>query len=95
MPSLTATLNPTAAQLWVVDLYGFFVAGSLLTMGTLGDRIGRRKLLMIGAVAFGATSIHAAFSSTADPLILARALLGIAGATLAPSTLSLIAPPTW
>lgn len=91
VPSLTATLKPTAAQLlWIVDIYGFFVAGSLLTMGTLGDRIGRRKLLMIGAVAFGTTSILAAFSPTAETLILARALLGVAGATLAPSTLSLI-----
>jgi DHA2 family multidrug resistance protein-like MFS transporter len=91
VPSLTASLNPTAAQLlWIVDIYGFFVAGSLLTMGTLGDRIGRRKLLLIGAVAFGAASILAAFSPTAETLIFARALLGLAGATLAPSTLSLI-----
>src|SRR3954464_13830744 len=60
VPSLTASLNPTAAQLlWIVDIYGFFVAGSLLTMGTLGDRIGRRKLLLIGAVAFGLTSLLA------------------------------------
>ncbi len=91
VPSLTASLNPTAAQLlWIVDIYGFFVAGSLLTMGTLGDRIGRRKLLLIGAVAFGAASILAAFAPTAETLIFARALLGIAGGTLAPSTLSLI-----
>jgi DHA2 family multidrug resistance protein-like MFS transporter len=91
VPSLTATLNPTAAQLlWIVDIYGFLVAGSLLTMGTLGDRIGRRKLLLIGAVAFGITSILAAFSTTPEMLIVARALLGVAGATLAPSTLSLI-----
>ena len=59
-------------------------------MGTLGDRIGRRRLLMIGAGAFGAVSVLAAFSPTAETLILSRALLGIAGATLAPSTLSLI-----
>jgi len=91
VPSLTASLNPSAAQLlWIVDIYGFFVAGSLLTMGTLGDRIGRRKLLLIGAVAFGLTSILAAFAPTAETLIVARALLGLAGATLAPSTLSLI-----
>jgi DHA2 family multidrug resistance protein-like MFS transporter len=91
VPSLIAALNPSAAQLlWIVDIYGFFVAGSLLTMGTLGDRIGRRKLLLIGAVAFGITSLLAAFAPTAETLILARALLGIAGATLAPSTLSLI-----
>jgi DHA2 family multidrug resistance protein-like MFS transporter len=91
VPSLTASLEPTGAQLlWIVDIYGFFLAGTLLTMGTLGDRIGRRKLLMIGAVAFGATSILAAFAPTAETLIAARALLGLAGATLAPSTLSLI-----
>ena len=91
VPSLTADLQPTAAQLlWIVDIYGFFVAGSLLTMGALGDRIGRRKLLMIGAACFGAASVFAAFAQSAAMLILARALLGIAGATLAPSTLSLI-----
>ncbi|GLQ54001.1 MFS transporter [Devosia nitrariae] len=91
VPSLTADLKPTAAQLlWIVDIYGFFVAGALLTMGTLGDRIGRRKLLLIGAACFGAASIFAAFAQSAAMLILARALLGIAGATLAPSTLSLI-----
>lgn len=91
VPSLTADLKPTAAQLlWIVDIYGFFVAGSLLTMGALGDRIGRRKLLLIGAACFGAASVFAAFAQSAGMLILARALLGIAGATLAPSTLSLI-----
>jgi DHA2 family multidrug resistance protein-like MFS transporter len=91
VPSLTADLQPTAAQLlWIVDIYGFLLAGCLLTMGTLGDRIGRRRLLMIGAGAFGATSVLAAFSTTPEMLIAARALLGIAAATLAPSTLSLI-----
>ena len=91
VPSIAADLQPSAAQLlWIVDIYGFFVAGSLLTMGTLGDRIGRRKLLLIGAVCFGLTSLLAAFSQSAEMLIVARALLGIAGATLAPSTLSLI-----
>lgn len=91
VPQLAADLKPNAAQLlWIVDIYGFLVAGALITMGTLGDRIGRRKLLMIGAVAFGLTSILAAFSTSADMLILARALLGLSAATLAPSTLSLI-----
>lgn len=91
VPHLSADLKPTAAQLlWIVDIYGFMVAGALITMGTLGDRIGRRKLLMIGAVAFGAASVLAAFSTSAEMLILARALLGLAAATLAPSTLSLI-----
>jgi DHA2 family multidrug resistance protein-like MFS transporter len=91
VPAISADLQPTSAQLlWIIDIYGFFVAGSLITMGTLGDRIGRRKLLMIGAAAFGVGSILAAFSPTAEMLIASRALLGIAGATLAPSTLSLI-----
>jgi DHA2 family multidrug resistance protein-like MFS transporter len=66
------------------------VAGFLVTMGTLGDRIGRRKLLLIGAAAFGGVSLLAAFSTSPEMLILSRALLGVAGATLAPSTLSLI-----
>jgi MFS transporter, DHA2 family, multidrug resistance protein len=91
VPAISADLAPTSAQLlWIIDIYGFFVAGSLITMGTLGDRIGRRKLLLVGATAFGLVSLLAAFSPTAESLIVSRALLGIAGATLAPSTLSLI-----
>jgi DHA2 family multidrug resistance protein-like MFS transporter len=91
VPHITADLQPTAAQmLWIIDIYGFLVAGSLITMGTLGDRIGRRRLLLIGAAAFGAASVIAAFSTSAGMLIGTRALLGVAGATLAPSTLSLI-----
>src|SRR3982074_3449209 len=91
VPSLSADLKPTSAQLlWIVDIYGFMVAGSLITMGTLGDRIGRRKLLLIGAAAFGIGSVLAAFSTSAEMLIATRALLGLAVATLAPSTLSLI-----
>ena len=91
VPAISADLQPTSAQLlWIIDIYGFMVAGSLITMGTLGDRIGRRKLLLIGAAAFGVVSVLAAFSTSAEMLIVSRALLGIAGATLAPSTLSLI-----
>ena len=91
VPHLSADLAPSSAQLlWIVDIYGFMVAGALITMGTLGDRIGRRRLLMIGAAAFGVASVVAAFSTTAEMLIVTRALLGLAGATLAPSTLSLI-----
>ncbi|HET9036482.1 MAG TPA: MFS transporter, partial [Myxococcaceae bacterium] len=91
VPALSAHLRPSSTELlWIIDIYGFLVAGSLITMGTLGDRIGRRRLLMIGAVAFGVGSIVAAFSTSALMLIASRALLGIAGATLAPSTLSLI-----
>jgi DHA2 family multidrug resistance protein-like MFS transporter len=91
VPSISADLKPSSAQLlWIIDIYGFMVAGFLVTMGTLGDRIGRRKLLLIGASAFGVVSLLAAFSTTPEMLIISRALLGIAGATLAPSTLSLI-----
>jgi DHA2 family multidrug resistance protein-like MFS transporter len=91
VPSITADMKPSSSQmLWMIDIYGFFVAGALVTMGTLGDRIGRRRMLLLGAAAFGAVSIVAAFSVNPTMLIVCRALLGIAGATLAPSTLSLI-----
>ena len=91
VPHLSQDLQPSSTQLlWIVDIYGFLAAGSLVTMGTLGDRIGRRRLLLIGAAAFGATSLLAAWSSSATMLIAARGLLGVAAATVAPSTLSLI-----
>jgi DHA2 family multidrug resistance protein-like MFS transporter len=91
LPAISAELDPSASQLlWIVDVYGFLVAGFLMTMGTLGDRIGRRKLLLIGAAAFAVASVLAAFSRSAEMLIAMRALLGVAGATLAPSTMSLI-----
>ncbi|MEP4524798.1 MAG: MFS transporter, partial [Alloalcanivorax venustensis] len=90
-PHLSADLQPTSDQLlWILDIYGFMIAGFLVTMGTLGDRIGRRKLLLAGASAFGLASVMAAFSESAETLIAARALLGVAGATLMPSTLSLL-----
>jgi DHA2 family multidrug resistance protein-like MFS transporter len=91
VPKMSAELQPSSAELlWIIDIYGFFVAGALITMGSLGDRIGRRRLLLIGAAAFGITSLLCAFSSTPEMLIVSRATLGIAGATLAPSTLALI-----
>jgi DHA2 family multidrug resistance protein-like MFS transporter len=91
LPALAVDLRPTSAQtLWIVDAYGFMIAGFLITMGTLGDRIGRRKLLMLGAAAFGVASLMAAYSTSATMLIAARAVLGMAGATLMPSTLALI-----
>jgi DHA2 family multidrug resistance protein-like MFS transporter len=91
VPHLSADLKPTSAQLlWIVDIYGFLVAGWLVTMGTLGDRVGRRRLLLIGAAFFAAASVLAAFSTSAEMLIASRALLGVAGATIAPSTLSLL-----
>jgi DHA2 family multidrug resistance protein-like MFS transporter len=91
VPKMSEALQPSSAQLlWIIDIYGFFVAGALITMGSLGDRIGRRRLLLVGAAAFGVTSLFAAFSTTPEMLIVSRAALGIAGATLAPSTLALI-----
>jgi DHA2 family multidrug resistance protein-like MFS transporter len=91
VPRLAQDLKPSASQLlWIVDIYGFLLAGALITMGTLGDRIGRRRLLMIGATVFGIVSVLAALAPSARLLIAARALLGLAAATLAPSTLSLI-----
>ena len=91
VPALSEDLQPSSAQLlWITDIYGFMVAGFLVTMGTLGDRIGRRRLMLTGAAAFGVVSVAAAFSTTPEMLIASRALLGVAGATLAPSTLSLI-----
>ncbi|WP_049556385.1 MFS transporter [Nonomuraea sp. SBT364] len=90
-PSMAEALDPSATQtLWIMDAYGFFIAGFLITMGTLGDRIGRRRLLVIGTAAFAVVSALAAFAPNAELLILSRALLGVAGATLMPSTLSLI-----
>lgn len=91
VPAISEDLKPSASQLlWIIDVYGFLVAGFLITMGTLGDRIGRRRLLLCGAAAFAAASTLAAFSRSADMLVAMRALLGVAGATLAPSTMSLI-----
>ncbi|MFB8188537.1 MFS transporter [Microbacterium sp. NPDC055988] len=91
VPRLSADLRPTSTQLlWIIDIYGFMIAGFLVTMGSLGDRIGRRRLLVLGAAAFGVASAAAAFSATAEMLIASRAVMGIAGATLMPSTLALI-----
>ncbi|MDQ8727226.1 MFS transporter [Bradyrhizobium sp. LHD-71] len=91
LPALAADLQPSSTQaLWIMDAYGFMISGFLITMGTLGDRLGRRRLLMIGAAAFGFASVLAAYSTSANMLIGARAALGVAGATLMPSTLALI-----
>jgi DHA2 family multidrug resistance protein-like MFS transporter len=91
VPAISRDLHPSSAQLlWIIDIYGFMVAGFLVTMGAVGDRVGRRKLLLVGAGAFGVVSILSAVSVSPEMLIASRALLGIAGATIAPSTLSLI-----
>ena len=91
IPSLSADLSPTASQLlWIGDIYSFTLAGLLVTMGNVADRIGRRRLLLVGTLGFGMASVMAAFAPSAGTLIAARALLGIGGATIMPSTLSLI-----
>lgn len=91
IPHVTRALNPSPTQtLWIIDAYGFLLAAFLVTMGVLGDRIGRRKLLLIGGAFFGIASVCAAFSPMAEALIASRAVMGIAAATLMPSTLSLI-----
>jgi DHA2 family multidrug resistance protein-like MFS transporter len=91
IPSLSESLAPSANQiLWIGDIYSFAIAGLLITMGNVADRVGRKKLLLTGSIAFGISSAIAAFAPTAEVLIAARALLGISGATLMPSTLSII-----
>ncbi len=90
-PYLAADLRPSSAQLlWATDIYGFLTAGTLVIMGTIGDRIGRRKLLMAGSAGFIMASLIAAYAPGPEVLITARALLGVAGAAVLPSTLSLI-----
>jgi DHA2 family multidrug resistance protein-like MFS transporter len=91
IPAISADLEPTGTQqLWIFDIYGFVLAGLLMTMGSLGDRIGRRRLLLVGAAAFGTASLVAAYANSAEMLIAARAVLGIGGATLMPSTMALV-----
>ncbi len=91
LPAISAALSPSAdEQLWIVDVYPLVLAGLLVTMGTLGDRIGRRRTLLIGVAGFGAVSLAATFATDAAQLIAARALLGFFGAMLMPSTLALL-----
>ncbi|MQY26283.1 MFS transporter [Nocardia aurantia] len=91
MPTLSAALDPSAMQqLWILDVYGFVLAGLLITMGNLGDRFGRRRILLGGATIFGIGSVLGAFAPSAGVLIAARALMGAGGATLLPSSLALI-----
>lgn len=91
LPAIGVGLSASSTQLlWIVDIYAFVLAGSLITIGKLGDRIGRRRLLLVGAAAYGVASALAVYAPTPELLIAARALMGLAGATLMPSTLSLI-----
>lgn len=90
-PRMAEELRPTSTEwLWAMDIYGFVMAGLLISMGSLGDRIGRRRLLLVGAATFGVASAALAYAPSPELLILARAMLAVGGATLAPSTLSLI-----
>ncbi|MET8568295.1 MFS transporter [Streptomyces sp. NPDC004783] len=90
-PYISEDLAPSGTQLlWIGDVYSFVIAGLLVTMGSLGDRIGRKRILLLGATAFGAISVLNAYAHTPEVMILARALLGVAGATLMPATLALI-----
>ncbi|MBG0817794.1 MFS transporter [Planomonospora sp. ID82291] len=90
-PYLSEDLQPSGTQLlWIGDAYSFVIAGLLISMGSLGDRIGRKRLLLVGATAFGLVSVLNAYAQTPEMMIAARALLGVAGATLMPSTLALI-----
>ncbi|MEU0224958.1 MFS transporter [Streptomyces sp. NPDC006284] len=90
-PYISEDLAPSSTQLlWIGDVYSFVIAGLLVSMGSLGDRIGRKRILLIGATAFGAVSVLNAYASTPELMIVARALLGVAGATLMPATLALI-----
>ncbi|MBB2994468.1 MFS transporter [Paeniglutamicibacter cryotolerans] len=91
VPALTEALLPTGPQLlWIIDIYPLILAGLLVPMGSLGDRFGRRRMLLIGSTGFALVSAAAAFASSAEQLIAARALLGVFGAMLMPATLSLI-----
>ena len=92
LPTLQRTFHATAAELqWMVDAYVLVFAGLLLTMGALGDRFGRARALQIGLVAFAASSVAATFSTEAVHLIVARIAMGVGGALIMPSTLSIIA----
>ncbi|MFD4368782.1 MFS transporter [Rhodococcus sp. NPDC058521] len=91
LPFISADLEPSSTQLlWIIDVYSFVLAGLLITMGTLGDRVGRRRLLMIGAAGFGLASVLTAWAPTPELLIAARVLQALSGATLMPATLGLI-----
>ncbi|MFI2708257.1 MFS transporter, partial [Nocardioides sp. CER28] len=91
VPAITVELHASATQqLWIFDVYGFVLAGLLVTMGAVADRVGAKRVLLAGAVCFSATSVCAAYAGSAEMLIAARAVLGVAGATLMPSTLAMV-----
>lgn len=91
LPKIAEALHPSASQqLWMIDAYSLVLAGLLVSMGSLGDRIGHRKLLLAGSLGFALVSVLTAYSDSATQLIAGRACMGIFGAMLMPSTLALI-----
>src|SRR4051794_32688682 len=91
LPAISRALRPDAATLlWIVDVYPLVLAGLLIAMGGLGDRIGRRRLLLVGITGFGAVSLLAAFATDGAHLVAARAALGFFGAMLMPSVLAIL-----
>ncbi|NIJ55411.1 MFS transporter [Dyadobacter arcticus] len=91
LPVLSIGLKPSSTQLlWITDIFGFMNAGLLIVMGSLGDRLGMRKVLLWGAFAFSVSSVMAAFAPSAFWLIIARGIMGIGGAAILPTVLSLI-----
>ena len=91
LPAISQGLHPTASQLlWIVDVYPLILAALLIPMGSLGDRMGRRKMLMIGSTGFGLVSLFAAFAPTAEWLLAARVGIAVFGSMLLPATLSLL-----
>ena len=91
MPAISEALRPTGVELlWIIDVYPLVLAGLLIPMGALGDRYGRRRILLIGAIGFAAVSAIAEFAPSASWLITARAATGLFGSMLLPATLALI-----
>ena len=91
IPTLQQRLDATQSQIeWIIDSYVLVFAGLLLTMGAIGDKFGRRRALTYGLVIFGLGSVTSAFSGSANALIASRALMGVGGALIMPSTLSIL-----
>ena len=91
VPSITADLSPSSTELlWISDVYGFLIAGALIVSGALGDRLGRRRVMLLGGAGFAAASLFASVATGPEMLIVARALQGLAGAALLPSMMALV-----
>src|SRR4051794_28688923 len=91
LPRMAADLHPSPTELlWMNDIYGFMVGGTMITMGAVGDRIGRRRLIVACAAVFALASAAAAFSTEPWMVIVSRAVMGIAGAAIMPASMALI-----